>query len=86
MSGRQRTRRWWWLLALAAALPLLSEVAHPVLSAASSAFAHHFVHIASVIAAGVIFWSLVAQDISRNGVPPRLRWVTRLAVRGRAGA
>lgn len=71
--------RWWGLALVAASIPLIGEVfGHGFMSEVGSALAHHAFHAATVIAAGGVFWFLAAQDIRRNGVPPRLQGVERL--------
>lgn len=73
-----RTMRSWWLLLLAASVPLTGDVlGHGYFAAIGNAFAHHAFHGATVIVAGGVFWFVVAQDVKRNGVPPRLHGLER---------
>ncbi|HUR85204.1 MAG TPA: hypothetical protein VMY78_07655 [Solirubrobacteraceae bacterium] len=66
--------RWRGLVVLAAIDPAIGEaLGHPYFAHLGDALAHHAFHAATVVAAGVVFWLLVAEDIRRNGVPPRLR-------------
>ncbi len=84
-----RSMRWWLLLLFAASVPVIGEVlGHGYFSKIGNVFAHHGFHLATVIVAGGIFWFVVAGDIKRNGVPPRLQALARLyhSLRGRAAS
>ena len=71
-----RSMRWRGLVVLAAAIPLAGEaLGHPYFARIGDALAHHAFHAATVVLAAALFWLLVAGDIKRNGVPPRLRAV-----------
>ncbi|MGH2900142.1 MAG: hypothetical protein ACRDMZ_15820, partial [Solirubrobacteraceae bacterium] len=73
-----RSMRRWRLVVLVSAIPLAGELlGHPLFASIGDAFAHHAFHAATVMAAAVLFWRLVAEDIRRHGVPPRLRAVQR---------
>lgn len=72
-SPPRRSARWWGLVLGAASIPLAGELfGHPYFSRIGDSLAHHAFHLVTVVIAGGLFWVLAAEDIRRNGVPPRL--------------
>lgn len=73
-----RSVRWWGLILLAAAIPLAGEAfGHGYFSRIGDSLSHHALHAVTVIIASALFWLLIANDITRHGVPPRLRGLHR---------
>jgi ribose/xylose/arabinose/galactoside ABC-type transport system permease subunit len=78
MSDRKPMRMWWLLLAVAA-IPAVGEIfGHPYFSSLGNGLEHHAFHAATVVLAAGVFWSMMAHDIKRNGVPPRLQRFERM--------